>query len=49
MVHNVGYEGDEDTSGEEEMGPNDMQSSSKERRKKMIVAVTRNKMKKNKY
>lgn len=47
MVHNVGYEGDEDTSGEEEMGPNDMQSGeSKERRKKMIVAVTRKKMSK---
>ena len=49
IVHNVGYEGEEDTSGEEEMGPNDMQSSSKEHRKKMIVAVTRSKMKKNKY
>lgn len=48
IVHNVGYEGEEDTSGEEEMGPNDMQSSSmpKEKRKKMIVAVTRRKMKK---
>lgn len=45
MVHNVGYDGDEDTSGEEEMGPNDMQSGgSKEHRKKMIVAVTRRKM-----
>ena len=44
MVHNVGYKGDEDTSGEEEMGPNDMQS--KEGRKKMIVAVMRRKMKK---
>ncbi len=48
MVHNVGYEGDKDTSGEEEMGPNDMQSDSKEKRKKMIVAVTRRKMKKSK-
>jgi hypothetical protein len=48
IVHNVGYEGEEDTSGEEEMGPNDMQSSGmpKEKRKKMIVAVTRRKMKK---
>ena len=48
IVHNVGYEGEEDTSGEEEMGPNDMQSSSmpKEKRKKMIVAITRRKMKK---
>lgn len=47
-VHNVPYRGEEDTSGEEEMGPNHMQSSgrSKEDRKKMIVAVTRRKMKK---
>jgi hypothetical protein len=47
-VHNVPYRGEEDTSGEEEMGPNDMQSNSsmpKEHRKKMIVAVTRRKMK----
>jgi hypothetical protein len=45
IVHNVGYEGEEDTSGEEEMGPNDMQSAMpKEQRKKMIVAVTRKKM-----
>ena len=51
IVHNVGYRGEEDTSGEEEMGPNDMQSSGmpKEQRKKMIVAVTRRKMKKDKY
>lgn len=49
IVHNVGYEGEEDTSGEEEMGPNDMQSNSnKEHRKKMIVAVARRKMKKGK-
>lgn len=47
LVNNVGYKGEKDTSGEEEMGPNDMQKSeSKERRKKMIVAVTRKKMKK---
>ena len=47
MVHDVGYEGDEDTSGEEEMGPNDMQSGMpKEHRKKMIVAVTKRKMRK---
>lgn len=47
IVHNVGYEGEEDTSGEEEMGPNDMQSGMpKEHRKKMIVAVTKRKMKK---
>ncbi len=50
IVHNVGYKGEEDTSGEEEMGPNDMQSGmSKEHRKKMIVAVTKRKMKKEKY
>lgn len=49
MVHNVGAEGVEDTSGEEEMGPNDMQSGmSKEHRKKMIVAVAKRKMKKGK-
>jgi hypothetical protein len=51
MVHDVGYEGDEDTTGEEEEGPNYMQSSGmpKESRKKMIVAVTKRKMKKGKY
>ena len=49
MVHDVGYEGDKDTSGEEEMGPNDMQSAgNKEHRKNMIVAVTRRKMYKGK-
>lgn len=49
MVTNVKSEGVEDTSGEEEMGPNNMQSSggSKEKRKKMIVAITKRKMKKN--
>lgn len=47
MVHNVGYEGVEDTSGEEQEGPNHMQED-KERRKKMIVAVTKRKMKKSK-
>ena len=49
MVSNTRSEGVEDTSGEEEMGPNDMQSSkgSKEKRKKMIVAITKRKMKKN--
>lgn len=44
LVHNAGYSGEEDTSGEEEMGPNDMQSGNKEHRKKMIVAVARRKM-----
>lgn len=45
IVHNVGYEGEEDTSGEEEMGPNDMQEDeSKERRKKLIVGVMKRKM-----
>lgn len=47
MVSQTPRQGVEDTSGEEEMGPNDMQSASnKENRKKMIVAVTRRKMKK---
>lgn len=50
IVHNVGYEGEEDTSGEEEMGPHDMQEDDekmpKEHRKKMIVAVMKRKMKK---
>lgn len=47
-VHEVGYEGEEDTSGEEQEGPNMMQGSGgKESRKKMIVAITRRKMKKN--
>jgi hypothetical protein len=47
IVHNVGYEGEEDTSGEEEMGPNEMQSGMpKEHRKKMATAVMRRKMKK---
>jgi hypothetical protein len=45
IVHNVGYDGEEDTSGEEEMGPNEMQMP-KESRKKMIVAVMKRKMKK---
>jgi hypothetical protein len=46
IVHNVGYEGEEDTSGEEEMGPNEMQlGMPKEKRKKMIVAITKRKMK----
>ena len=44
LVNDVGFEGEEDTSGEEEMGPNKMQS--KEGRKKMIVAVMKRKMKK---
>jgi hypothetical protein len=49
IVHNVDYDGEEDTSGEEEMGPNDMQSGMpKEHRKKMIVAVTKRKMMKGK-
>ena len=49
IVHNVGYEGEEDTSGEEEMGPNDMQSGmGKEHRKKMVAAVVKRKMKKRK-
>lgn len=48
IVHNVPYEGEEDTSGEEEMGPNDMQENDmpKEIRKKLIVAVVKKKMKK---
>jgi hypothetical protein len=48
IVHNVDYEGEEDESGEEEMGPNDMQEPThmpKEMRKKMIVAIMKKKMK----
>lgn len=47
LVSNIG-KGEEDTSGEEEMGPNDMQSGKmpKEHRKKMIAAVTKRKMNK---
>lgn len=48
-VHNVPYRGEEDTSGEEEEGPNKMQENSgmsKEHRKKMVVAVLKRKMKK---
>lgn len=48
IVHNVDYSGEEDTSGEEEMGPHDMQEEEempKEHRKKMIVAVMKRKMK----
>lgn len=48
-VHNVPYEGEEDTTGEEEMGPHDMQGESKEHRKKMVVAVMKRKMKKQGY
>lgn len=46
MVHNVPYKGEEDTSGEEERGPNNMQGGNKEHRKKMIAAVMKRKMKK---
>lgn len=46
IVHNVPYNGELDTTGEEEMGPNMMQSDSKERRKKMIAAITKRKMSK---
>jgi hypothetical protein len=47
IVNNVGYEGEEDTSGEEEEGPNEMQTDMpKEKRKQMIVSITRSKMKK---
>jgi hypothetical protein len=48
LTHNVGYDGVEDTTGEEQMGPNDMQGMSKENRKKMIAAVTKSKMRKGK-
>jgi len=49
MVDDVGYQGEKDTSGVEEMGPNEMQSGMpKEHRKKMIVAVTKRKMMKGK-
>ena len=49
LVRNVGSKGVEDTSGDEEMGPNDMQSGmSKDHRKKMIVAVAKRRMKKGK-
>lgn len=47
-VHNVPYRGEKDTTGEEEEGPNDMQMP-KEHRKKMIVAVMKKKMNKDKY
>lgn len=52
MVTNTPYRGVEDTSGEEMMGPNDMQEGNekdmpKEHRKKLIVAVMKKKMKKN--
>lgn len=47
ITHNVPYEGEEDTSGEEKMGTNLMQSAMpKAHRKKMIAAVVRRKMKK---
>lgn len=52
LVHNAPYRGEEDTSGEEEMGPNEMQSNSqlpKEMRKKMIAGIARNKMKKQRH
>lgn len=44
LVSSIG-KGEEDTSGEEEMGPNNMQMP-KEKRKKMIAAVTKRKMNK---
>jgi hypothetical protein len=43
MVRETEKKGVEDTSGEEKMGPNDMQ---KEGRKKMIIAVMKRKMRK---
>jgi hypothetical protein len=46
ITHQVGSEGEEDTSGEEEEGPNMMQKGSKDDRKKMIVSVMKRKMKK---
>lgn len=55
ITHNVPYAGEEDTSGEEQMGPHDMQENEgserhsdghKEHRKKMIMAVMKRKMKK---
>lgn len=51
IVHNTPYKGEVDTTGEEEEGPNEMQSDRmpKEHRKKMIVAVMRNKMRKKGY
>lgn len=53
IVHNVPYAGEEDETGEEEMGPHDMQSDEhsmpKEHRKKMIAAVVKRKMKKQGY
>jgi hypothetical protein len=44
LVSSIG-KGEEDTSGEEQMGPNNMQMP-KEHRKKMIAAVTKRKMNK---
>jgi hypothetical protein len=44
ITHNVPYKGEEDTSGEEMMGPNSMQESGKEKRKKLVVAVMKRKM-----
>lgn len=46
LVRMATAKGVKDESGEEQMGPNTMQSDSKEKRKKMIVAVTKRKMKK---
>jgi hypothetical protein len=46
IVHEVGYKGEEDTDGEEQEGPNMMQGSSKDQRKKMVVAIAKRKMKK---
>lgn len=48
LVETVGEKGIEDTTGDELMGPNYMQSSGgdKEKRKKMIAAVAKRKMKK---
>lgn len=43
LVRNVSEKGVEDTSGEEEMGPNEMQ---KETRKKLVASVMKRKMKK---
>lgn len=49
MVRSTPQEGAEDTSGEEEMGPNEYQHASKEKRKKMVISVMKRKMRKNRY
>jgi len=46
LVTNIGKKGEVDTTGDEQMGPNDMQGSGNGYKKKMAAAIARKKMNK---